>query len=278
MINWEDSDIENPSSNFRISVPFAQELGLNDYFEYYSEDFLDRIDKIIFYCARVERRPWLQDVSQDFAWIDALDLSTTYPTWTPVGDKPESTPVPGSGLQLWDRDGTKFEYVSHHEFSRKRMSSIKRKLYPQILTDDDGILYYNYTELPQMGSIRNTQQVSVESFSTFSEITIVIPNLPFQAMLGTSTDSRILASLRLPCKYSTNNDKDGKVANTSFEYYGDLIFNTESSRSYLKITTDQQLFDCDVEARLIRRDGTMDVMQLPFLGEFQVKLRLLQTE
>jgi hypothetical protein len=76
----------------------------------------------------------------------------------------------------------------------------------------------------------------------------------------------------------TGNDEQGKVTNTTFGYYGDLIFNTLSSRSYLKVTTDQQLYDCDVEVRLIRRDGQMDVMKLPYKGEFQVKLRLLQTQ
>ena len=76
----------------------------------------------------------------------------------------------------------------------------------------------------------------------------------------------------------TTNDINGEVTGTTFSYYGDLIFNTLASRSYLKVTTDQQLYDCDVEVRLIRRDGEMDVMKLPYRGEFQVKLRLLQTQ
>ena len=138
--------------------------------------------------------------------------------------------------------------------------------------------YFIWRDLPESGRITNTQQVSIESFATFSEITIVIPNLPFQPMLGTSTDERILASLRMPFVYSTNNEINGQVESTAFSYYGDLIFNTEASRSYLKVTTDQALYDCDVEVRLIRRDGKMDVMQLPYQGEFQVKLRLLQTQ
>ena len=118
----------------------------------------------------------------------------------------------------------------------------------------------------------------MESFATFSEITIVIPNLPFQPMLGTNTDERILASLRMPFTYTTSNEFNGQVESTGFAYYGDLIFNTEPSRSYLKITTDQQLYDCDCEVRLIERDGTMHIMELPYKGEFQIKLRLLQTQ
>ena len=96
--------------------------------------------------------------------------------------------------------------------------------------------------------------------------------------MGTASDDRILASLRIPFEYSTANDGSGGVSNTDFSYYGDLLFNSDSSRSYLKVTTDQQLYDCDVEARLIRRDGSMEIMMLPKLGQFQVKLRFLQTQ
>ena len=124
----------------------------------------------------------------------------------------------------------------------------------------------------------NTQQVSVESFGTYSGINIVIPNLPFQPMLGTASDDRILASLRLPFQYGTENTGSGAVSMTDFSYYGDLLFNSDSSRSYLRITTDQQLYDCDVEARLIRRDGGMEVLSLPYKGQFEIKLRFLQTQ
>ena len=97
-------------------------------------------------------------------------------------------------------------------------------------------------------------------------------------MLGSETDSRILASLRIPFTYGTSNDRKGAVTSTESDYYGDLLYNSDSSRSYLKITTDQQLYDVDVEARLIRRDGTMEVFQIPPTGQFQIKLRFLQTQ
>jgi hypothetical protein len=120
--------------------------------------------------------------------------------------------------------------------------------------------------------------VSVESFGTFSGINIVIPNLPFQPMLGTQSDDRVLASLRLPFQYGTGNNTSGIVNMTDFSYYGDLLFNSDSSRSYLRITTDQQIYDCDVEARLIRRDGGMEILYIPYKGQFECKLRFLQTQ
>jgi hypothetical protein len=155
--------------------------------------------------------------------------------------------------------------------------TFSRRLIPATVMVN-GIEMYQYSRPPTIGQIRNTGQISVESWGTFSMINLVIPNIPFQSMLGGESDARILASLRLPFQYSTSNGPSGAVTNTGFEYYGDLLFNSDSSRSYLRITTDQQLFDCDVEARLIRRDGSMEIMQIPYKGQFQVKLRLLQTQ
>jgi len=159
-----------------------------------------------------------------------------------------------------------------------RRESHPSKIYPVLMTDQHGGQFYKYENLPPEARLGNTQQVSVESWSTYSQIDIVIPNLPFQPMLGSETDARILASLRLPFVYSTTNAISGHVSATGFSYYGDLLFNSDSSRSYLKITTDQQLYDCDIEARLIRRDGQMDHLTLPYKGQFQVKLRFLQTQ
>lgn len=152
------------------------------------------------------------------------------------------------------------------------------KYYPVIERDEYGATRYRYQNLPKKAKLGNTQQVSVESWSTYSQIDLVIPNLPFQPMLGSATDARILCSLRLPFVNETSNSISGQVGATQFEYYGDLLFNSDSSRSYLRITTDQQLYDVDVECRLIRRDGEMDILKLPYKGQFQVKLRFLQTQ
>ena len=283
VVRWEDTGM-NPGTNFIISCALSQELGLNQYFEYDTEEYVDHKAQDSFFLLKQSRHPWLDD-EQITTWINREDLSTTNPynpepsesKWTPAPPQPPDINF-GQGGILYDRQGNEYRYMSNHQFARNRYTNSTTRIYPVIHTDEDGVEYFSYQDLPRSGRIGNTQMVSVESFSTYSEITIVIPNLPFQSMLGTSSDERILASLRLPFQYSTGNDVDGKVTNTTFSYYGDLIFNTLPSRSYLKITTDQQLYDCDVEVRLIRRDGQMDVMKLPFRGEFQVKLRLLQTQ
>ena len=185
-----------------------------------------------------------------------------------------------TGEIVWQESSDTYFYVMAVDGPHKTIASqsITSVVKPVLRTDQSGSQYYEYANPPPNGIIGNTQEVSVESWGTFAEINLVIPNIPFQSMLGGESDSRILASLRLPFDYGTDNETSGRVDNTSFSYYGDLLYNSDSSRSYLRITTDQQLFDCDVEARLIRRDGTMEVMQLPYKGQFQVKLRLLQTQ
>ena len=64
-----------------------------------------------------------------------------------------------------------------------------RKMRDPITGED----YLHWQNLPSMAEMRNTAQVSLESFQTFNVINLVVPNLPFQPMLGTNTDERILA-------------------------------------------------------------------------------------
>ncbi len=263
------------ADSFIISIGLSEALGLNSFFEYDFDEYLDDVEHNLVYLMKVSHGTHQdEDIS---VWLDHNDIRMDAQGMVEV-----PIPVPagtdGAPLVVWDRDGNNYTYVRSYQYKESQFQTIKRQVYPSVHTDEDGTRYYRYNNLPGDGEIRNTQMVSVESFSTYSEITLVIPNLPFQSMLGTSSDERILASLRLPFEFATGNDADGQVVNTTFSYYGDLIFNTLASRSYLKVTTDQALYDCDVEVRLIRRDGKMDVMQLPFQGEFQVKIRLLQTQ
>ena len=270
---WDASDVL--SESFVISVELAEAMGLNQYFEYDDEEHLNDQGKNLALISRVNLDP-AQQANEPPIWVDHKLLSINRDKMTPV-TLPVAPEGDGSPLHVWV-DKVEYLYMRGHQFVESQFQAIKRKIYPSVLVDVFGTRYYRYDNLPVRGTIRNTQQVSVESFSTYSEITIVVPNLPFQSMLGTNSDERILASLRLPFENGTNNGYTGAVSSTTFSYYGDLIFNTLASRSYLKVTTDQALYDCDVEVRLIRRDGQMDVMQLPYQGEFQVKLRLLQTQ
>lgn len=274
VVRWRDVDPANPSSELIISVTMLEELGLNPWFET-EIDTLESVQNIdMYYVKRHQIDDWAQTANHLFRWMKRTDLSNHIPSkpFHPPNNPPES------GSSLYDIAGTEWIFVDHRVENLKKFNAVTKRIFPDIETDSYGNPYYIFRELPESGRLTNTQQVSVESFATFSEITIVVPNLPFQPMLGTSTDERILASLRMPFIYTTSNEFAGAVESTGFTYYGDLIFNTEPSRSYLKITTDQQLYDCDCEVRLIERNGTMHVMELPYKGEFQIKLRLIQTQ
>lgn len=274
VVRWKNTDANNPSNELIISVSLLQQLGLNPWFETTINTLRNEVVTDMYYCKRHQVDDWTEMSNHLFRWMKRSDLSNHAPS---LPFHPPNN-VPPTGAQLYDRAGVPWTFIDNKTVSQKQFQSIPRRILPDIETDVDGNLYYIFRELPESGRITNNQQVSVESFATFSEITIVIPNLPFQPMLGTSTDERILASLRMPFTYTTQNEFNGAVESTGFAYYGDLIFNTEPSRSYLKITTDQQLYDCDCEVRLIERNGTMHVMELPYKGEFQIKLRLIQTQ
>ena len=272
---WDAVDVQ--SDEFVIAVDLSDSLGLNPWFEYETEEKMGEVAYNMALVSRVNTDSHLGETVRPI-WVEHNSLSSSGPR-SPFAYVPLPPPagVAGAPLVVW-LDGVEYTYIRHHQFVENQLRMVTHKRLPTLATDDDGVEYYHYTNLASVGRITNTQMVSVESFSTYSEITIVIPNLPFQSMLGTNSDERILASLRLPFENGTTNSYDGAVSSSTFAYYGDLIFNTLPSRSYLKVTTDQSLYDCDVEVRLIRRDGEMDVMQLPYQGEFQVKLRLLQTQ
>ena len=274
VIDWDEGAHK---SDFVISVPIVEAMGLNPYMDYEQKVDDSDIPIVLAMIKDPQFDPWIENIDKEFKFMKPGSLSTTLSVprgpWTPVNINTIAINTP-----VYDARGQKFLFTGHVTVPAETSVTRVQRLLPKVEIDENGINYYHYTNCPSTGRIGNTQQVSVESFGTFSAINIVIPNLPFQPMLGTSSDERILASLRIPFEYGTTNDKSGAVTSTNFSYYGDLLFNSDSSRSYLKITTDQQLYDCDVEIRLIARDGTMEIMQLPYLGQFQIKLRFLQTQ
>ncbi len=282
VVNWNSKD---SYPTFNISKNMCDSLGLNPFMwqEFLKQD--SRVDSK-FITTRLG-----EEHKGDYGFETFQQSNVTFNAKTVYSDAGLTVPlvcsaaVPSGAAQVpvfltpvYTSDGKKRFLLKVSEKKQTSSASGRKKIFPQLLTDGDGYQYYHYQELPSTCWIGNTQEVSVESWGTFSEINLVIPNLPFMPMLGSNTDQRILCSLRIPFEYGTANGPTGQVTSTEFPYYGDLLYNSDSSRSYLKITTDQQLYDCDVEARLIRRDGSYEVMTLPYKGQFQVKLRFLQTQ
>ena len=64
-----------------------------------------------------------------------------------------------------------------------------------------------------------------------------------------------------------------------FEIGGNCTeFALNPRRSNSRRQTDASLYDLTIQARLLKRDGTMEIMKLPYKGEFNVKLRFVQTQ
>ena len=263
-------------SDFYMTASMHSALGLNNYFEYnYNKQSGSQTNWDM--CLQkpiTSSEPWNSNYQSSIIHLSASDVF--------IKDSSPLTPVDAASIVIGTTvvigDGvTEYILVSKQIIKDTEEKSEVVKVYSTSTLDSDGNEVLNWKSLPE-SIMGNTQQVSVESFGTFSGINIVIPNLPFQPMLGTQSDDRVLASLRLPFQYGTGNNTSGIVNMTDFSYYGDLLFNSDSSRSYLRITTDQQIYDCDVEARLIRRDGGMEILYIPYKGQFECKLRFLQTQ
>jgi len=262
-------------SDFYMSVDMHTALGLNPYFEhnYTKVGSANNRWDICLQRPVGDMHLWENNYQSSIIHLGAEQVFVKDSNPQTLID-PEAVAI---GTEVETKDKTVYLLVSKQQVVTTKEESDVLKVYPTTSTDSEGNQVYTWTNLAK-STMGNTQQVSVESFGTFSGINIVVPNLPFQPMLGTASDDRILASLRLPFEYGTDNNNTGSVYSTDFSYYGDLLFNSDSSRSYLRITTDQQLYDCDVEARLIRRDGGMEVLYLPYKGQFEIKLRFLQTQ
>ena len=269
-------DWDGTYSDFYMSVDMHTAMGFNDYFEHNVTKTDAPTNPTWDICLQkpvLAQQAWDVPYSSSIVHVPASEVF--------VAGAGPLVPINAATIALATHvrtaDGVEWLLVSKSSIITTNEESDTIKIYPNTSVDSDGNQRYTWSDLPK-STMGNTQQVSVESFGTFSGINIVIPNLPFQPMLGTASDDRILASLRLPFQYGTENKSSGAVNMTDFSYYGDLLFNSDSSRSYLRITTDQQLYDCDVEARLIRRDGGMDVLYIPYKGQFEIKLRFLQTQ
>ena len=144
---------------------------------------------------------------------------------------------------------------------------------------------------PPKGSyLGNSGTVSIGGFSTFASIRIVIPDgLIFSPMLSGRSDARILAELRLPsidpqCQiqsgFGPDADPIGPLMSGDTSYFGDVIWNSDSSKQYLPVTSDNPIYRLNVECRLVYRDPTIEpkVLHLGYKDIFEVKLRLLQLQ
>ena len=160
---------------------------------------------------------------------------------------------------------------------------------PTVNIDDKGEYVYRYTN-PKIGSyISNDATVSIGGFSMFSDIRIVVPvGVIFNPMLSGRSDARILAEMRLPYSNTASvvqgmgpaASPEGLIMSTNSSFFGDVIWNSISSKQYLKVTSQNPIYEILCEIRLVYRDQTIEpkVLYLGYNDVFDLKLRLLQTQ
>ena len=106
-------------------------------------------------------------------------------------------------------------------------------------------------------------------------------------MLAGKTDARVLAELRLPspdvtqirsARFDESQNQTALKMDEAVVPYGDVIWNSSSSKQYLPVTSDNPIYRLNVECRLVPRDPTVEpkVLKLGFNDLLEVKLRLLQ--
>ena len=150
-------------------------------------------------------------------------------------------------------------------------------------TAPDGLEYIEWTNPMKGAYIGNDKQVSVGSFSIYENIRLVATGFGFQPFIVARADQPVLCELRLPFSNSASLASGSganqiTLMNTTSEFYGDLIYEAPASgHQYLRLNSQQPIYDMTIEPRLIPRDPDLpqERVMLGFSDVFQVKLRFL---
>ena len=153
---------------------------------------------------------------------------------------------------------------------------------PQLIEPVSEPPYYEWLRPIKGSYITNTEVVSIESFSIYEALNLIVPyGLAFEPQISSPSDARILTSLRLPFSNSAEvvqgfMDTKPLVLNTDSAFFGDLQWSATNFQ-YLPITTSGGIYDFEIAAELIARDPSVPPkrIQLGYTDIFQVKLRFI---
>ena len=148
---------------------------------------------------------------------------------------------------------------------------------------DDGLDYLEWRSPKKGAFIGNENTVSIGSYSTFENIRLVATGFGFTPFVVAGAQEPVLCELRLPYSnqislISGYGENQLTVTDTTTALYGDLIYNAPpSGHQYLRLNSQQAIYDMDVQVRLIPRSPyePVQTVQLGYSDVFQVKLRFL---
>jgi hypothetical protein len=147
----------------------------------------------------------------------------------------------------------------------------------------DGLEYLEWKNPTKGAFLGNDNTVSVGSFSIYENIRLVATGFGFQPFIVAGAQDPVLCELRLPYSNQASlasgyGQNQITVTNTTTEFYGDIIYQAPASgHQYLRLNSQQPIFDMTIEPRLIPRNPSLPVerVMLGFSDVFQVKLRFL---
>ncbi len=210
-----------------------------------------------------------------------------------VGQGVTTGPLRADSAQLSiiksETTGEFFQFLNVQPLLVQESTISQGTLQPAVEIDAKGEYVYRYRNPPIGGYITNTANVSIGGFSLFSDIRIVVPvGIIFNPQLSGRSDSRILAEMRLPFVNTSSviqgmgpeASPEGLLMSTTSSFFGDILWNSISSKQYLKVTSQNPIYEIRVEVRLVYRDQSIEpkVLMLGYNDIFDMKIRLLQTQ
>ena len=147
----------------------------------------------------------------------------------------------------------------------------------------DGLEYLEWKNPIKGAYLGNDNTVSVGSFSIYENIRLVATGFGFQPFIVAGAQEAVLSELRLPFSNSASlvygeGENQITVTDTTSVFYGDVIYQAPpSGHQYLRLNSQQPIYDMTIEARLIPRDPDQpaEIVMLGFSDVFQVKLRFV---
>ena len=288
---------------FRISAPFVEALGLSTDLTVVG-NLKDKVEDL-----RLIVQPWnidLQRPKKPSLFLSVLDIDELDPKNVVISLLDQNSGnytdisgytlaqfialVPDSDEDLYDDDAppvlirvgdTFYRLIDVRDDGHTKHKKSIVKVPGVKLTDAAGIDYWEWQKPPPGSYITNTSTISVESFSLFSDIRVVVPvGCSFTPMMvQNSSGIRVLAEFRIPFQYSVSSARSGVPQITNSVFTGDLIWNRSGGSQYLKITSASKVYQIIVNAEAVYRDPNHQPptrkIYLPKRGLFEVKLRWL---
>ena len=290
--------LEDGIDALRVSVAMLYDMGLNTFIT--QEGIVSRTAPTYEYkCVALEVHsvPGAVHATPDYKWCSDYSNPQPIQSHLHIGNLEEYTVIdPATQNETFPlRDNTqlpcyvvdsagKFFKILNITYSKIENTEISNQYYEgRNFTAPDGLEYIEWRNPVKGAYIGNDNQVSVGSFSIYENIRLVATGFGFQPFIVADADQPVLCELRLPYSnafYMASGAGANQltITNTTVDVFGDIIYEAPASgHQYLRLNSQQPIYDMTIEPRLIPRDPSLpqERVMLGFSDVFQVKLRFV---